>query len=145
MASQKVRDVMTPNPKAVTEIASVLEVARIMRDLDTGVVPVVDGRKVIGLVTDRDIVVRALADGKDCKVIRVSDVMTKGVYTVKEDTPVDEVLKLMAKDEIRRLPVVNSSGELTGIVSIGDVAKRTGKDDKVGKAIEDISEAPPNN
>jgi len=145
MASQKVRDVMTPNPKVVTADASVLEVARIMRDQDTGVVPVVDGRKVIGLVTDRDIVVRALAEGKDCKTIRVSDVMSKGVRTVKEDASVDEVLNLMAKDEIRRLPVVNSNGELSGIVSMGDVARKTKKDDKVGKVVEDISKAPPNN
>ncbi len=145
MASQKVRDVMTPNPKAVTANESLLEVARIMRDRDTGVVPVVEGKKVIGLVTDRDIVVRALADGKDCKVIRVSDVMTKGVYTVKEDASVDDVLKIMAKDEIRRVPVVNSNGELSGIVSMGDVSRKTGKDDEIGKVVQDLSKAPPNN
>jgi CBS domain-containing protein len=143
--AQTIRDVMTPNPKAVTEKESVLEVARIMRDQDTGVVPVIDGSKVIGLITDRDIVVRALAEGKDCKTISVKEVMTRNVRSVKEDTPVDEVLNLMSKDEIRRLPVVNNKDELVGIVSIGDVAKRTNRDDKVGKVVEDISEAPPNN
>jgi len=143
--AQKISDVMTPNPKAVTEKDSVLEVARIMRDQNIGVVPVVEGLKVIGLITDRDIVVRALAEGKDCKSISVRDVMTKNVRSVKEDTPVDDVLNLMSKDEIRRLPVVNSSDELVGIVSIGDLATRTNRDDKVGKVVETISEAPPNN
>lgn len=143
--AQTIRDVMTPNPKSVTEKESVVEVARIMRDKNTGVVPVVEGLKVIGLITDRDIVVRVLADGKDCKTISVRDVMTRNVRSVKEDTPVDDVLNLMGKDEIRRLPVVNNSDELVGIVSIGDLATRTNRDDKVGKVVENISEAPPNN
>jgi len=143
--AKRVRDVMTPNPKSVTEKAGILEAARIMRDQDTGVVPVVDGRRVIGLVTDRDIVIRAIAEGKDCNQIKVSDVMTRNIKTVKEDTTVDEVLSLMGTAEIRRLPVVNSSNELVGIVSIGDLAARTNRDDKVGKTVENISEAPPNN
>ncbi|HEY3054735.1 MAG TPA: CBS domain-containing protein, partial [Thermoanaerobaculia bacterium] len=88
---KQVRDVMTPNPKTVTEKDSVLDVARIMRDQDTGVVPVVDGRKIIGMVTDRDIVVRAVADGKDIKNVRVNDVMSKQVRTVNEDASVREV------------------------------------------------------
>ncbi len=136
---------MTPNPKAVSERDSILEVARIMRDQDTGVVPVVDGRKIIGLVTDRDIVVRAIANGKDVNKLRVNEVMTKSVRSVKEDSTVDEVLNLMGTAEIRRVPVVNSSNELVGIVSIGDLATQTNREGKIGEAIENISEAPPNN
>lgn len=140
-----VRDVMTPNPKSLSNSDSVIEAARIMRDQDTGVVPIVDGNKIIGMVTDRDIVVRAIADGKDINNVRVNEIMTKSVRTVKEDAPVNEVLNLMSSAEIRRLPVVNDRNELVGIVSIGDVASRTNQDGKVGKAVEEISEAPPNN
>jgi CBS domain-containing protein len=139
-----VRDVMTPNPKCLSNSDSVLEAARIMRDQDTGVVPIVDGNKIIGMITDRDIVVRAIADGKDINNVRVNEIMTKSVRTVKEDTPVNEVLSLMSSAEIRRVPVVNDRNELVGIVSIGDVASRTNQDGKVGQAVEQISEAPPN-
>ncbi|HEU4522502.1 MAG TPA: CBS domain-containing protein [Thermoanaerobaculia bacterium] len=146
MAQQKnVRDVMTPDPDCVSERDSILDAARIMRDEDTGVVPVVDGKKVIGLITDRDIVVRAIAEGKDINSIKVNEVMTKQVRSVREDNTVDEVLNLMSKAEIRRVPVVNSSNEIVGIVSIGDLSTRTTKDDKVGQTVERISEAPPNN
>jgi CBS domain-containing protein len=142
--SRHIRDVMTPNPECVSEKDSLLQVARIMRDQDTGVVPVVDGKKVVGLVTDRDIVVRAIADGKDINNIRVNEVMTKSVRSVKEDSTVDEVLGLMGNAEIRRVPVVNTSNEIVGIVSIGDLAA-TNRDGKVGQTVENISEAPPNN
>lgn len=143
--SRHVRDVMTTNPACVSERDSVLEVARIMRDQDTGVVPVVDGKKIIGMVTDRDIVVRAIADGKNINDVRVNEVMTKHVRSVNEDSSVDEVLDLMSSAQIRRVPVVNHSNELVGIVSIGDISTNTNKDGKVGKAVEQISEAPPNN
>lgn len=142
--SRRVGDVMTANPDCVSERDSVIDAARIMRDSDTGVVPVLEGKKVIGLITDRDIVVRAIADGKDLNNVRVNEVMTKQVRSVKEDTSIDEVLSLMSSAEIRRVPVVNNSDELVGIVSIGDLAK-TNRDGKVGQTVEKISEAPPNN
>jgi CBS domain-containing protein len=142
--SRRVGDVMTANPQCVSERDSLIDAARIMKNQDTGVVPVVDGKKVIGLITDRDIVVRAIADGKDLSNVRVNDVMSRQVRSVKEDTSVDEVLNLMTTAEIRRVPVVNQSDEIVGIVSIGDLA-RTNRDDKVGQAVEKISEAPPNN
>ena len=143
--ARHVRDVMTPNPECVTERDGVQEVARIMKEQDTGVVPVVDGKKVIGLITDRDIVVRGLAEGRDLANMKVNELMTKTVRSVNEDMPVNEVLDLMSSAEIRRVPVVNGNGELVGIVSIGDIAVQTNTDNKVGKAIEGISEAPPNN
>jgi|SRR5215212_5703214 len=145
--SRHVRDVMTPNPDCVSQDANVKEAARIMRDRDTGVVPVVDdgGKKVIGLITDRDIVVRGIAEGKDLTNCRVNELMTKHVRSVREDAPVDEVLTLMTSAEVRRVPVVNGRDEIVGIVSLGDIAVETNKDGRVGKAIEDISQAPPNN
>ena len=144
-SSQHVRDVMTANPKTVTEKDSVLDAARIMRDSDTGIVPVVNGRKIIGLVTDRDIVVRAIADGKDINNCRVNEVMSKQVRTVKEDASVREVLDVMSGAQIRRVPVVNGNNELVGIVSMKDIATETNADNKVGQAVEDISQGPANN
>ena len=144
LGSGNIRDVMTPNPKCVTEKDNVRDAARIMKDQDTGVVPVVDGKKIIGLITDRDIIIRGLAEGKDLQNASVNDFMTRKVQSVREDANLNEVLDLMSKAEIRRVPVVNSNDELVGIVSIGDIA-RSGRDKKVGQAVEDISEAPPNN
>jgi CBS domain-containing protein len=143
--SRHVRDVMTVNPECVSEKDSLRDVARIMKDQDTGVVPVVDGRKIIGLITDRDIVVRGLAEGKNLESVRVDELMTKGVKSVREDATVTEALELMSRAEIRRVAVVNTNDELVGIVSIGDISTNTDQDGKVGRAIESISEAPPNN
>jgi len=142
---KSVRDVMTRDPECVSQNDDVREAARIMKERDTGVVPVVDGNKIIGLITDRDIVVRGLAEGKDLANCRVDELMTKHVRSVREDMPIDEVLTLMTSAEIRRVPVVNGKDELIGILSIGDIAMETNKDGKVGQAIEQISEAPPNN
>ena len=140
-----VRDVMTANPKTVTDRDSVLDAARIMRDSDTGVVPVVDGKKIIGLVTDRDIVVRAIADGKDINSCKVNEVMSKSVRTVNEDASVRDVLNMMSSAQIRRVPVVNRNNELVGIVSMKDVATETNQDNKVGQTVESISKGPANN
>lgn len=144
-SGQHARDVMTPNPKCVSEGDSVRDAARIMVQEDTGVVPVVDGKKCIGLVTDRDIVVRLVAEGKDPANARVNEAMTKSVRSVKEDTPVDEVMDLMSKAQIRRVPVVDQNDELVGIVSMGDLATETDKDGKLGQTLESISEGPANN
>ena len=143
--SRHIRDVMTPNPSCVSEKDSIRDVARIMAREDTGVVPVVDGKKVIGMITDRDIVVRLIAEGKDPSNTRVNEAMTKSVRSVREDAQINEVLNLMGNADIRRVPVVNQNDEIVGIVSLGDIASETKQDGKVGKAIEQISQAPPNN
>lgn len=143
--NRHIRDVMTPNPECVSEKDSLRDVARIMKDQDTGVVPVVDGRRIIGLITDRDIVVRGLAEGKNLESVRVNEIMTKSIRSVREDASVNEVLEMMGNAEIRRMPVVNGNDELVGIVSIGDIAAQGNQDGKVGRAVENISEAPPNN
>ncbi len=143
--SRHVRDVMTANPESVSEKDSIREVARIMKDADTGVVPVVDGRKIIGLITDRDIVVRGVAEGKNVDDMRVNEIMTKSVRSVREDATVGDALNMMSSADIRRIAVVNQNDELVGIVSIGDISTNTNSDGKVGQAIESISEAPPNN
>ena len=143
--SRPVRDVMTPNPATVSEKDSIKRAAEIMKREDAGVVPVTDGKKIIGIVTDRDIVVRLVAEGKDPNNARVNEAMSRKVRTVKEDTPVNEVLQLMSREQIRRVPVTNSNNELVGIVSIGDIASDSREIVKVGRTVEEISEAPPNN
>ena len=143
--SRHIRDVMTPNPECVSEKDSIRDVARIMKDTDTGVVPVVDGKKILGLITDRDIVVRGLAEGKNLEDLRVNELMTKNVRSVREDATINETLALMSSAEIRRVAVVNASDELVGIVSLGDISRDANVDGKVGQTVEQISEAPPNN
>ena len=143
--NRKVRDIMTPNPETVSEKDSIRDAARIMKQRDTGVVPVCEGKKVIGLITDRDIVVRLVAEGKDLANARVTEAMTKNIRSVNEDSSIDDVLNVMKSAEVRRVPVVNKNDEIVGIVSIGDLAVETNQDNKVGKAIEDISQARPNN
>jgi len=143
--SNRVREVMTPNPQCVTEKDSIMDAARIMQSADTGAVPVVDGKKIVGMITDRDIVVRLIAEGKDTQNAHVGEAMTKSVRKVDEDSPINEVVELMSKAQIRRVPVVNRNDEIVGIVSLADLATGTTPTGKVGKTIEEISEGPGNN
>jgi CBS domain-containing protein len=133
-----IRDVMTPNPRSVSPDDSIQSAARIMRDEDTGVVPVVENGRPIGLVTDRDIVVRAIAD--DGQVNRpVREIISGQVITATPDMSTREAAELMSEHQVRRLPVVE--GELlVGIVSIGDLAVKEGKDGRVGDTLQQISE-----
>jgi len=140
-----IRDVMTPNPVCVSEKDSIRDAARIMAREDTGVVPVVDGKKIIGMITDRDIVVRLVAEGKDPANARVNEAMTKNVRSVQEDSTVEDALQVMSKAQIRRVPVVNGSNEIVGIVSMKDIATETRESGPVGKTVEKISEGRPNN
>jgi CBS domain-containing protein len=140
-----IREVMTPDPVCVSERDSIREVARIMAREDTGVVPVVDGKKVIGMITDRDIVVRLVAEGKDPASAHVNEAMTKSVRSVKENDTVNDVLDVMSGSQVRRVPVINDRNEIIGIVSMKDLADTGNQDGKIGKAVENISAAPPNN
>ena len=140
-----VRDVMTPDPVTVSEGDTVREAARIMAREDTGVVPVVEGKKVIGMITDRDIVVRLIAEGKDPASAHVNEAMTKNVRAVKENDTINDVLDVMSGSQVRRVPVVNDRNEIVGIVSMKDLADTGNQEGKVGKAVENISAAPPNN
>src|SRR5437762_10950103 len=115
--TRHVRDVMTPNPHCVSDNDTIRDAARIMKDEDTGVVPVVDGgKKIIGMITDRDIVVRLIAEGKDPQKARVNEAMTKSVRKVDEDAKIDDVVQLMSNAQIRRVPVVNRNDQIVGIV-----------------------------
>jgi CBS domain-containing protein len=134
-----VRDVMTPNPRVVQPTESIQSAARIMREEDTGVVPVVEsGDRLVGLVTDRDIVVRAVAQGQGASE-PVRSIVTPELVVATPDMSTKEATKLMAEHQVRRLPVVDGD-RLVGIVSIGDLAVKEGKDSRVGDTLEDISE-----
>src|SRR5262245_27345915 len=142
---KSIRDVMPPNTVTVTERDTIREVARIMAREDTGVVPVVDGKKCIGMITDRDIVVRLVAEGKDPANAHVNEAMTKNVRAVKENDTVTDALNLMSSSQVRRVPVISDRNEIIGIVSMKDLADTGNQESKIGKTVENISAAPPNN
>ena len=133
-----IRDVMTPNPRTVTADDSIQNAARIMRDEDTGAVPVVDNGRPVGIVTDRDIVVRAVADGGQLNR-PVRDIVTGSVVCATPDMSTREAAQLMSDHQVRRLPVVESE-RLVGIVSLGDLAVKEGKDSRWGDTLQSISE-----
>ncbi|XMB25418.1 CBS domain-containing protein [Paenibacillus sp. BR2-3] len=136
-----VKEAMTRNPITVTPQDNIYEVAVIMRDNDTGFVPVVDSsdsKKLIGVITDRDLVLRGYAD-KHSGSSSVEQVMSTNIRTASEDMSVDEATELMASQQIRRLPVVQE-GNLIGVVSIGDLAVRQIYVDEAGKALSEISQ-----
>jgi CBS domain-containing protein len=135
-----IRDIMTPNPHTIQPSASVLDAAQIMRKSDVGDVIVVEGKRLFGILTDRDIVVRALAEGRDPESTRVSDICSRELTTVQATASVGTVVRMMREKALRRLPVVEETGEVVGIVSLGDVA--VGRDRH--SALADISAAPPN-
>ena len=134
----KISDVMTPNPKTVKSSDSIQTAAHIMREEDAGAVPVVEGGRVIGMVTDRDIVVRAVADGDFSA--KVSDVVSDDVITASPDMTTAEAAELMGEHQIRRLPVIDADDCLVGIVSLGDLAVKENRDSRMGETLENISE-----
>ena len=140
MTTTMVRDVMTADPITLDSGASAVDAARAMRDSDIGAVIVLDGDGACGIVTDRDITIRAVADGDDVSAITLGSICSQNPTTVKPDATVDEALQIMRREDVRRLPVVDG-GQPIGIVSLGDVSI----DKDAGDALADISAAPANN
>src|SRR5688500_5240461 len=119
----KISEMMTRNVFTVSPDDRLIEAAGLMRLHDVGVLPVVgENNKVVGMVTDRDIVLRGVADGVDPHTMKVSEAMSVGSITVSQDQTVDEAAELMQRYQIRRLPVLDAAGTVVGIVSLGDVA-----------------------
>jgi len=128
---------MTPNPRTVAPDDTIQNAARIMRDEDTGAVPVVEDGRPIGMLTDRDIVIRAVAD--DGMINRpVREIVTTGIVCVTPDMSTREANELMSEHQVRRLPVVEND-RIVGIVSLGDLAVKEGKDRRTGDTLQDIS------
>ncbi len=134
----KVSEIMTREPSTLRPASTIGEAATIMRQDDCGSVPIVEGGRLVGIITDRDIVLRVLAGGRDPKTTHVSDAMTADPVTVGPDTTVDEARKVMAERQVRRLPVVEG-GRLVGLVVIGQVARRDNAKD-VGETLKEVSE-----
>ncbi|MBW3629078.1 MAG: CBS domain-containing protein, partial [Gemmatimonadetes bacterium] len=122
--NMRAADIMTEEPETVSPETTVAEVAQKMRDLDVGIIPVVDseqGRRLRGVVTDRDITIRATAEGKDARSTRVSEVMTSDVETVNKNDRVRDVLEVMRRERVKRVPVTDREGRLVGIIAEADL------------------------
>ena len=136
---QSIREIMTPNPSTIEPNQSVVEAARIMKQEDAGVVPVTENGRLTGMVTDRDIAIRVVAEGKDPKSTNVGEVASTNLVTLDPQQELDEALRLMAQHQVRRLPVVEEDGRLVGVVAQADVARK-GDDAKTGQVVQEISE-----
>ena len=135
-----VSSVMTPNPACCTATTPLRDVAKMMLDNDCGQIPVVDeSQRPIGVVTDRDIAVRVVAEGRDTNQTTAADAMSMPVRTVTSDTSLKDAVCLMEADQIRRVPVVDSDGKLAGIVAIADLAL-AGKQEATAEVVREVSE-----
>jgi CBS domain-containing protein len=135
-----VADIMTRDVRSMGPQDSVVQAAQAMEELNVGVIPVCEGDKLVGMVTDRDIVVRGVAQSKDPKSTKLVDVMSSSVRKAHEDEDVDEILSEMARSQIRRMPVVDQQDRLVGIISLGDIAAKDPEDDAdVAMSLGDIS------
>ena len=137
----KVHEVMTDRPRCVTPETTVSEAAQLMKSDDIGSLPILDGERLAGVVTDRDIVIRAIAEGKDPRGMPVREVASRELVKVNADEDLSTALQLMASQQVRRLPVVDDDGRLVGILAQADVAVGA-KEKAVGEMVEEISKAP---
>ncbi len=136
--AKSVRDAMTEDPRSIGTSASVVEAARLMREAHIGSLPITDGEQLVGMITDRDITTRVVAEAADLETTSVRDVCSRDVISVEADKDHEEAVELMARHQVRRLPVVED-GRLIGIVAQADIA-RTGNETKTGELVEAISE-----
>ncbi len=137
--AKTIRDLMTSNPTTIEPDKTVVDAAKLMGDEDAGLIPIVEGRKLVGTITDRDIATRVVAESKDPQSTKVRDVMTSRLVTIDPDQDLDEALRLMAQHQVRRLPVVEEDGKIVGIVAQADVAKHT-SDEQTGEVVQQISQ-----
>jgi CBS domain-containing protein len=140
----KIREIMTETVELVDPDTALCDAAQRMRDVSIGFLPVGVDDRLVGTLTDRDITVRAVADGLDPKVARVREAMSRTLIYCFEDQDTSEAATLMAENKVRRLPVLNSAKRLVGVVSIDDLAATTGDDDVIGQTVQDISGASAN-
>jgi CBS domain-containing protein len=138
--AKSVRDAMTENPRSIGASASVVEAARLMRDEHIGSLPITDDEQLVGMITDRDIATRVVAQAADPQTTSVGDVYSQDLISVEPDMDLDEALQLMARHQVRRLPVVED-GRLVGIVAQADIAlSLRDNEQKTGELVEAISE-----
>src|SRR6266571_1703355 len=136
----QLKDIMTPGVEVIAPEASIYEAAEKMSHLDVGPLPVCDNDRLVGMLTDRDITVRAVAEGKDPRATRVRDAMTEGICYCFEDDDVADAARLMKERQVRRLVVLDHNKRLAGIVSLGDLAVETGDEHLAGETLEHVSQ-----
>ena len=136
--AKKISELMSPNPCTIEADKPVAYAARMMKEEDVGLAPVVEGERLVGTLTDRDIVTRVVAEGRDPQAVTVREVASTDLVTVDPQQDLDEALRLMAGNQVRRLPVVEEDGRLVGVVAQADVA-REAKDKQTGELVEEIS------
>ena len=137
-ARMRCREIMTSTVRTVTPETALVEVAALMKEGDVGSMPVIDAGKLVGIVTDRDIVVRAIAEGKGPET-PVANAMTSEIFSVKPDDFAFEAIRLMGDKQVRRIPVVNEDGSLAGIIAIADIALEMEDEREIAETLEEIS------
>jgi CBS domain-containing protein len=130
---------MTSNPCTIDADKTVAYAAKMMRDEDVGVAPIVEGDRLIGVITDRDIAIRVVAEGHDPQTTKVTEVASKELVTIDPQQDLDEALRLMASHQVRRLPVVEEDGRIIGVIAQADIAREVGAK-KTGEVVEKISQ-----
>src|ERR671917_737280 len=136
---KSIKDAMTSNPCSIDADKSVSYAAKMMKDEDVGLAPIVEGDKLVGTVTDRDIAIRVVAEGKDPESTTVREIASTQLVTIDPQQGLSEALRLMAQHQVRRLPVVEEDGRLVGIVAQADVAQHADPSE-TGRMVEEISE-----
>lgn len=136
----KVQDVMTRDPRSVSPDTKARDAAQIMREEDVGIVPVVEGSRLVGVITDRDLAVRVVADGRDGNTTVREVMSSRRIATCRPDEDLDRVMDTMAREQLRRIPIVDERGSLVGIVAQADVVRKAHDDRKAEETVERISE-----
>jgi CBS domain-containing protein len=136
--AKTITDVMSVNPCSIDADKPVAHAAKMMKDEDVGLAPIVEGNRLVGTLTDRDIVTRVVAEGRDPQSVTVREVASTQLVTIDPQEDLDEALRLMASNQIRRLPVVEEDGRLIGVVAQADIA-REAKEKDIGELVQEIS------
>lgn len=139
----KAQDIMTTNPTCVTPDTPLVEAARLMKDQNVGIIPVVesnDSKNLVGVLTDRDIAIRAVAEGRDGETTSVGHIMSTNVQTSRPADSVNDVMELMGREQIRRVPIVDERGALVGIVAQADIVLEAKDDERAERTVEKISQ-----
>jgi CBS domain-containing protein len=139
--AKSIKDAMTSNPCAIDADKSVAYAAKMMRDEDVGFAPIVEGDRLVGVLTDRDIAVKVVAEGKDPEWTKAHEVAATNPVTVSPEQDLDEALQLMATHQVRRLAIVEDGGRLVGVLAQADVAQEA-RPEETGRMVEEISESP---
>lgn len=136
----KISEILTPNPQCISPETTLASAAQKMKSLDVGMLPICEKDRLVGTVTDRDIIIRAVASGANPNTATVREAMTPEIVYCFDDEDVEDAAELMEQKQVRRLPVLSRDKRLVGILSLGDLAVRTQRDKLAGEVLERVSE-----